>query len=119
MEQSPISIIDNHTTISSTIPAAIAKDPVTVKTHASELPAGSEIVKLRIRTESKQFVLTLLPSDTLPVVYKYVKQNVANHLNKHLELFTSFPKKSYPESMAGSLKDLGLVPSCALNVKLS
>jgi len=90
-----------------------------VRTHASELPAGSDIVKLRIRTESKQFVLTLLPNDTLPTVYKYVKQHVPNHLNKQLELFTSFPKKSYPETMLGSLKDLGLVPSCALNVRLT
>lgn len=60
----------------------------------------------------------MLNSDTLATVYKYLKPLVHEiSPGKQFELYTSFPKKSYPEQMLGTLKELGLVPTCALVVK--
>ena len=80
-------------------------------------------MKLRVRADThnqkvKNIMLHLLPSDNLTTVYKYVKQYINNPNLKGVELFTSFPKKSYPESMSGTLKELGLAPTCALVAKL-
>jgi hypothetical protein len=102
--------------------SAKREDTITPKTHASDLSA-SEIVKLRVRADThnqkvKNIMLRLLPSDNLTTVYKYVKQYINNPNLKGVELFTSFPKKSYPESMTGTLKELGLAPTCALVAKL-
>ena len=44
-------------------------------------------------------MLHLLQSDDLKTVYKYVKQYVDNPQMKQVELFTSFPKKAFPETM--------------------
>ena len=90
-------------------------------THASDQPPA-DAVKLRIRTENnqKQIKLTLLPTDTLAAVYKYIRPHLLQEKNqpgKTLELYTSFPKKVFPEQMTGTLKELGLAPTCALNVR--
>jgi hypothetical protein len=62
-------------------------------------------------------VLTLLPTDTLPVLYKYVKPYIENK-GKTFNLCTNFPVKAYAEATSGTLKELGLAPSCVLIVKL-
>lgn len=62
-------------------------------------------------------MLTMLPTDSLPAVYKYVKPYIENP-GKKFELYTNFPVKGYGEQMAGTLKELGLAPSCVLIVKL-
>lgn len=62
-------------------------------------------------------MLTMLPTDSLPDVYNYVKPYIEN-VGKKFELYTNFPVKAYGEQLAGTLKDLGLAPSCALIVKL-
>ncbi len=94
-----------------------SNEPIVPKTH---VPEGTEIVvRLRIRTENglRQIMLTMLPTDTLPAVYKYVKPYIEN-TGKKFELYTNFPVKAYGEQMAGTLKELGLAPSCVLIVKL-
>lgn len=63
-------------------------------------------------------MLHLLPSDDLKTVYKYVKQYIDNPQMKQVELYTSFPKKAFPETLSGNLKELGLAPNCALVAKL-
>lgn len=88
------------------------------KTHVP--PDCTEpLVKLRIRSENGQrnIMLTLLQTDTLTAVYKYVRPYVEAK-GKSFELCTSFPSKSYAESLQGSLKDLGLAPSAVMIVKL-
>ena len=95
-----------------------ANEPIVLKTH---VPEGAEtIVRLRVRTETggRQIMLTLLPTDTMPVVYKYVKPYIEN-VGKKFELYTNFPVKAYGEALTGTLKELGLAPSCALIVKLT
>lgn len=62
-------------------------------------------------------MLTMLPTDTLPDVYKYVNPYIEN-VGKKFELYTNFPVKAYGEKLIGTLKELGLAPSCALIVKL-
>lgn len=94
-----------------------SNEPIVPKTH---VPEGAEsIVRLRVRTENggRQIMLTLLPTDSLPDVYKYVKPYIEN-VGKKFELYTNFPVKAYAESLPGTLKELGLAPSCALIVKL-
>lgn len=87
------------------------------ETHVPEDYAEA-VVRLRVRTEDGgQIVLRLLPEDTMKEVYKYVKPYV-DYKGKKFELFTNFPKKAYGEELKGTLKDLGLAPSCALIVKL-
>ena len=58
--------------------------------------------------------MTLLPTDTLQTVYKYVKANLEILSGRKFELYTSFPKKTMPESLPGTLKELGLAPTCVL-----
>ena len=87
------------------------------KTH---VPAdATDIVKLRIRTENGQrnIMLTLLPTDTLKTVYKFVTPYIETK-GKEFNLWTNFPAKSYDLKLAGTLKELGLAPSCVLIVKL-
>ena len=48
-------------------------------------------------------------------MYKYVRPYVGQ---AKFELMTSFPLKTYAESLPGTLKELGLAPSCVLTVKL-
>jgi len=62
-------------------------------------------------------MLTMLPSDSLADVYRYVRPYIEN-VGKKFELYTNFPVKAYGEQLSGSLKELGLAPSCALIVKL-
>jgi hypothetical protein len=50
-------------------------------------------------------------------VYKYVKPYIENK-GKAFELYTNFPLKAYGESLTGTLKELGLAPTCVLIVKL-
>jgi len=87
------------------------------KTHVPT--DATEVVKLRVRTENGQrnIMLTLLPTDNLKMVYKYVRPYVETK-NKEFTLFTNFPQKAYGEKLEGSLKELGLAPSCVLIVKL-
>lgn len=86
------------------------------ETHVPE-DYTDQVVRLRVRTEEGgQIVLRLLPDDTMKEVYKYVKPYIENK-GKKFELFTNFPKKAYGEELTGTLKDLGLAPSCALIVK--
>lgn len=94
-----------------------SNEPVEPKTHVPEGYTDA-VVRLRIRNENgRQIMLTLLPTDTLPTVYKYVKPYIEN-VGKKFELYTNFPKKSYHETMPGTLKEVGLAPSCALIVRL-
>jgi len=41
-------------------------------------------------------MLTMLPTDSLPAVYKYVKPYIENP-GKKFELYTNFPVKGYGE----------------------
>lgn len=50
-------------------------------------------------------------------MYKYVKPYIGQKGAK-FELMTNFPLKTYAESLPGTLKELGLAPSCVLTVKL-
>ena len=94
-----------------------SNEPIVQKTHVTDGTEG--VCRLRIRTETglRQIILTLLPTDTLSVVYKYVKPYIEN-AGKKFELYTNFPVKGYAESLTGTLKELGLAPSCVLIVKL-
>ncbi len=60
------------------------------KTHVQ--PDATEVVKLRVRTENGQrnIMLTLLPTDNLKMVYKYVCPYIETK-NKEFTLFTNFP----------------------------
>ena len=67
-----------------------ANEPIVPKTHV--LPDATEVVKLRVRTENGQrnIMLTLLPTDILKMVYKYVRPYIETK-NKEFTLFTNFP----------------------------
>ena len=43
-------------------------------------------------------MLTLLPTDTMSAVYKYVKPYIEN-VGKKFELYTNFPVKAYGENL--------------------
>ena len=62
-------------------------------------------------------MLTLLPTDNLKMVYKFVRPYIETK-GKEFSLWTNFPSKAYDEKLDGSLKELGLAPSCVLIVKL-
>ena len=92
-------------------------EKIVPKTH---VPEGAEsIVKLRIRTENglSNIMLTLLPTDTISMVYKYVKPYIEAK-GEAFSLCTNFPAKIYTEKVTGTLKELGLAPSCVMVVKL-
>lgn len=94
-----------------------SSEPIVLKTHVGE--GAKDAVRLRIRTENglRQILLNLLPTDKLSVVYSFVRPYIENK-GKAFELCTNFPKKAYSEHLTGTLKDLGLAPSCVLIVKL-
>jgi hypothetical protein len=79
----------------------------------------AEIVSLRIRTETgkQTIMLKVLASDTISVVYKYVRPYLEGGKAIKFELRTSFPNRSYPEDETKTLKELGLAPSSALIVR--
>ena len=62
-------------------------------------------------------ILKLLASDKMNAVYAAVKPYIENK-GKGFELRTNFPNKVYDESNSKTLKELGLVPTCALIVSL-
>lgn len=90
-----------------------ANEPIVPKTHVPE--GATSVVKLRIRSDGGNIMLSLLPTDSVSAVYKYVRPYMEG---KKFELCTNFPAKVYEESVSGSLKDLGLAPSCVMIVKL-
>lgn len=93
-----------------------ANEPIVPKTHVP--PDCETVVKLRIRTETggRNIMLTMLPYDTIAMVYKYVKPYVEEK-GKKFVLATNFPAKTYQEAAEGTLKELGLAPSCVMIVK--
>ena len=85
-----------------------------LKTHVQE--GQKDAVRLRVRTDTgKQILLNLSSTDIMATVYSYIRPYVDGKL---FELSTNFPKKPYAETLAGSLKELGLAPSCVFIVKL-
>jgi hypothetical protein len=59
----------------------------------------SEIVNLRIRSETGKhtILIKLLASDTIAIVYKYVRPYLEGGKLTKFELRTSFPNKHYEE----------------------
>lgn len=93
-------------------------EPITPETHVPK-ETTEPVVRMRIRTEggARQIILRLLQSDPITEVYKYVRPYIEKKGAK-FELQTNFPLKSYAETLPGTLKELGLAPSCVLMVKL-
>lgn len=102
-----------------------ANEPIQPETHVEKaLKEGkvieaTEIVNLRIRTETgkQTILLKLLVSDTMAVVYKYIRPYLEGGKATKFELRTSFPNKSYAETDIKNLKEHGLAPSSALIVR--
>ena len=100
-----------------------SNEPIEIETHVVEAEKGeeskqfdkSEIVMLRIRTETgkRNLILKLLVSDVMQVVYDYIKPYLEDS-KAEVEIRSVFPRKTYEEKDAQSLKQLGLFPSAAL-----
>ena len=79
----------------------------------------SDLVSLRIRTETgkQTILLKVLASDTISIVYKYIRPYLEGGKGLKFELRTSFPNRHYTEDETKTLKELGLAPSSALIVR--
>lgn len=93
-------------------------EPIEIKSHVKPDTPASEIVNLRIRSETGKRVLLLkvLATDKMEVVYKLVKP-YTEEKGIQFELRTNFPNRAYEQKEDQSLKDLGLAPSSAMIVR--
>lgn len=90
-----------------------------MQTDLDEDSSETEIVSLRVRTETgkRTILVKLKQSDPIAKVYKYVRPYAEEGKTSRFELRTNFPNKAYAEKESKSLKELGLAPSCALIMK--
>jgi len=96
-----------------------SNEPIEVDTGVNKDETPSEdLVTLRVRTETgkRTVLLTLLTTDTIDKVYKFVGPYLEGGKNARIELRTNFPRRSYAAADPKNLKELGLAPSCALIV---
>jgi hypothetical protein len=96
-----------------------ANEPIILDTHVKEGTEASEVVTLRIRTETgnRNIILKLLLTDTIDAVYKLVEPFSEFKGEKPFELRTSFPNKAYLPQNPQTLKELGLAPSSVLMMR--
>ena len=71
---------------------------------------------IRKQTGKRNIILKLLITDSIAMVYKYVRPYTEGK-NIKFELRTTFPNKAYSEDDPKNLKELGLAPSSALIIR--
>ena len=91
---------------------AISSQPSTAPVSSSPAAVNYDVARIQIRTPKGPLTTQLTPTDTLNTVIKFLE---TNNIRQPFTLSTSFPRKVYASSdYEKTLKELGLVPSCAL-----
>ena len=96
-----------------------SKEPIQVDSHVNAQTDPSEVVKLRIRTESgkRTIMVNILKTDTIDKVYELIEAFSETGDITKFELRTNFPKRVFKFGNNGEQKtllQLGLAPTSAL-----